>query len=128
MSAGYWEAAQEARLAIQRCAACRRWHHPPVLACPRCRSRDLAFETVQGLGTVHQRVVVHQTKLEGFEGSTPYCAATIELDEQPGLYVVANLVGCQPDDVKVGQRVRAVFEPDGRGVVLPQFTLAGEAS
>jgi uncharacterized protein len=121
VSAGYWEAAYDARLAIQRCARCRRWYHPPVLACPQCRSRDLAFENVGGRGTIHQRVIVHQTKLEGFEASTPYSAATIELDEQPGLYVVANLVDCRPGEVEIGQRVRVVFEPDDRGVMLPQF-------
>jgi uncharacterized OB-fold protein len=128
VSAGYWEAAGNGRLAIQRCACCRRWYHPPVLACPQCRSRDLAFEPVQGRGTIHQRIIVHQTKLAGFEASTPYCAVTVELDEQPGLYVVANLVTCRPDEAEVGQRVQAVFERDDRGTVLPQFAPSEAAS
>jgi hypothetical protein len=120
-SAGYWPRGI-GRLAIQRCGNCHRWHHPPVVCCTACRSRALAFEDVSGLGTVYQRVVVHQTKLHAFEAATPYVAATIELDEQPGLFVVANISGVAPALVRIGDRVRVVFEPIADGVLLPQFT------
>jgi uncharacterized protein len=121
LSAGYWTRAS-GQLAIQRCGNCRRWHHPPVVCCTACRSRALAFEDVSGRGAVYQRVIVHQTKLPAFEAATPYVAATIELDEQPGLFVVANVVGVAPDRVRIGDRVRVIFERIAEGITLPQFT------
>lgn len=57
-----------------------------------------------------------------FEASVPYVAATIELAEQPGLFLVANIVGQPPDQVEIGQPVRVIFEEAGDGVVLAQFT------
>jgi hypothetical protein len=77
---------------------------------------------------VHQRVIVHQTKLTAFETSTPYVAATIELDEQPGLFVVANIVDTAPEQVRIGSRVRVIFERITDGVELPQFTSDHDAT
>lgn len=47
-SAGFWDAAREGRLAIQRCADCRRWNHAPTLACPVCGSFMLGCEDASG--------------------------------------------------------------------------------
>jgi uncharacterized protein len=97
-----------------------------VVYCPSCRSRTLAFEDASGLGTILQQVVVHQTKIPAFEAATPYVAATIELDEQPGLNVVANVLGVELEQVRIGDRVRVVFERLADGTMLPQFTLVSE--
>jgi uncharacterized OB-fold protein len=89
--------------------------------CPACGSETLAFQDVSGKGSIYQIVVVHQTKLHGFERRTPYAVAAVELDEQPRLIVVGNIIGSTTRAAAIGSRVQVTFEPTRRGLVLPQF-------
>jgi len=50
----------------------------------------------------------------------PYPIAIVELPEQRGLRLTTNLVNCEPGDVRVGLRVRVVFEPH-EDVFVPLF-------
>jgi uncharacterized OB-fold protein len=117
----YWEAARNRTLAIQRCLACRLFAHPPDLRCPYCQSADREFTPVSGLGTVFQLVVVRESRTMGFEESVPYLGATIELDEQPGLFVVSGLRAVSIEAARIGLRVRVLFEEVAEGWWLPQF-------
>jgi uncharacterized OB-fold protein len=40
----------------------------------------------------------------------PYVIASVELDAQPGLRVITNIVDCEPGEVHVGMSVAARFE------------------
>jgi len=51
----------------------------------------------------------------------PYVIALVELDEQPGLRVVANITGCDPAAVHIGQRVEPALEDHGERAA-PVFT------
>ena len=50
------------------------------------------------------------------------------LDGAPGCHAIGNVVGCEPGDVSIGDRVRAVFEdataPGGEALRIPQWELA----
>ena len=59
--------------------------------------------------------------LPGFHGGA-YVIAYVELDEGPR--VLTNIVGVDPEAVRVGDRVTAVFEPAGSTKVL-RFTPSG---
>ena len=54
----------------------------------------------------------------------PYVIAIVELPEQAGLRLTTNVVGCAPEDVRIGMPMRVVFEhhpdPDG-DVFIPLF-------
>ena len=56
--------------------------------------------------------------IHGFD--PPYAVAIVELDEQPGLRLTTNVVGCEPDQVAIGMRVRVTFE-ERDGVHVPLF-------
>ena len=47
----------------------------------------------------------------------PYAVALVDLAE--GVRVMANVIDCAPDDVKVGMAVRATWQerPDGRNLL-----------
>jgi uncharacterized OB-fold protein len=124
-SRGYWEAAREGRLAIQRCGACRRWYHPPGVICTACGSEKLAFENVSGRGTVYGYSVMHDKRVRGFEHRVPYISVWVELAEQPLLITVGNLVGVSPSEVRIGLPVEVFFEKLNDEVTLPQFRRAG---
>jgi uncharacterized OB-fold protein len=126
LSEPFWEAARNGRLAIQRCRSCHRYSHPPGPVCPRCQGADLGWDEVSGRGTIHQCTVMHQPLVRGFEAAVPYACVAVELEEQPGLLVVANLLGAPPTAAKVGLAVEVEFEEIAGGFRLPQFRLAGE--
>ncbi|MCR5979294.1 DNA-binding protein [Gordonia jinghuaiqii] len=104
----YWTAGADNVLRLPYCASCCRWFFPPAPACPGCAG-PATFRDTGGTGTVFTFTVNVQRYRPDI--STPYVIALIELDDQPGLRVPGNVVGCAPDDVKIGMRVVAAFEP-----------------
>ena len=94
----------------------------------RCASSaflaDVAYEQVSGEGIVYSFTINHQPWLSHLRD--PYTVIVVELDEQPGLRFVSRLVETDVADVRVGLRVRVVFEPLGDGLFAPLFTAAGE--
>ena len=120
----FWDAAREHRLVIQRCDGCAFYIHWPEVCCPRCGSERLSASEVSGRGTVYTFTIVQHVFHPGFAADVPYSLALIELEEQPGLRVVANIVDCPNDAVRIGMPVEVTFE-DREGYSLPQFRPAG---
>jgi hypothetical protein len=113
----FWTGGARGELRILRCAACRRWVHPPVDACPACAGR-LAPETASGRGTVFTFTINRQAYHP--EVPPPYVIAIVELAEQAGLRVPTNVVNCDPERVACGMPVRVVFEAHGE-IYVPLF-------
>jgi uncharacterized OB-fold protein len=114
----FWTGGAAGELRFLRCRACRHWIHPPVPICPACLARDLDVEAVSGRGVVHAYTVNRHAWIPGFD--PPYAVAIVELPEQVGLRLTTNVVGCPPEDVRIGMAVRVVFE-ERDGVWLPLF-------
>jgi uncharacterized protein len=119
----YWDAARAGRLELPRCDCCGQLCFPPRPRCPRCLSTALTWTALSGAGRVYSFCVVYQAPLEALE--VPYVIAQIELSEQPGLRLTANVVGCAPADVAVDMQVEVEFERIDSDHVLPQFHPAG---
>jgi uncharacterized OB-fold protein len=51
----------------------------------------------------------------------PYAVAQIELEEQAGLRLIANILDCDPNDVRTGMPVEVTFEDVEENFTLPQF-------
>ena len=122
----WWAAAAQGRLVIQHCPRCATYLHPPEPICPRCHGSDLVFRDVSGRGRIYAFTTMTQPRVEGFEDALPLSCIAVELEEQPGLCVLTNLVGA-PGEPVVGADVEVTFEPIGDGVVLPQFRLTPRA-
>jgi uncharacterized OB-fold protein len=104
----FWTSGERGELAVSGCEDCGYLVHPPRPVCPRCLSRSLAPRALSGRGVVHSVTVNHQPWNPTMP--TPYAVGLIELDEQPGLRLMTDVVGCDPGDVRIGMRVRVVFE------------------
>ncbi|WP_312028367.1 OB-fold domain-containing protein [Aquabacterium sp. J223] len=52
----------------------------------------------------------------------PYVIAYVTLDE--GVTVMTNIVDCDPDAVRIGQRVKVTFQPSDGGPPVAMFTPA----
>jgi uncharacterized OB-fold protein len=130
LTAPFWEAARRKELALQRCTTCERMHHPPVQLCPDCRGTTFDWRVVTGTGTVYEYSVLRAPQVGGFEAMVPYACIAVEIDEQPGLIVMGNLLDVPPEAARVGMRVGVRFEPYGADdLLLPQFApLEGDGS
>jgi uncharacterized OB-fold protein len=122
----FWHAANERRLVIQQCQACRRFHHPPIGLCWDCLSADLRFTEVSGAGQVYSFAVVRDQRQSAFDALVPYIVATVSLDDAPGVFLRSNLPGVAIDDVRSGMAVRLDFEEIVPGINIPQFRTATE--
>ena len=115
----YWKGGARGELCFLRCEPCGTWVHPPAPLCPECLSRDLSPAAVSGRATVHTFTINHQPWIPGFD--PPYVVAIVEIEEQPSLRLMTNVVGCAPEDVEIGMPVRVCFEELDDGVWLPLF-------
>jgi hypothetical protein len=119
-SEAYWEGARNHRLVIKRCSDCSFYVHPPRPTCPRCQGEALAGGAVSGEGTVYSYSIMHYPGNPGFD-DPPYGVVIVELDEQPGLRTVGNLLGTEPGEIEIGMRVKVDFEELTPEITLPQW-------
>jgi uncharacterized OB-fold protein len=118
-STAFWSGGANGELLIARCQDCGWYVHPPLPVCSSCRGRNIQPEPVSGRGTVWSCTINRYQYAPGMQ--PPYVVAFVELDEQPGLRLLTNVVGCEPDTVTIGMPVHVVFEPAGDAFV-PVFT------
>jgi uncharacterized OB-fold protein len=104
----FWTGGARGELCFLRCDACGYLVHPPSPRCPACLGRALAPRAVSGRARVLSYTWNHQAWVPAPDH--PYPIAIVEIAEQPGLRLMTNLVGCEPDEVRIGLEVRAVFE------------------
>lgn len=117
-SAPYWAAAKAHKLELPHCETCGRYAFPPRPLCPVCLVKP-AWSEVSGRGTVYTFTIMRDSFMKGFE--PPYVVAEVELEEQPGLRLVTNIVDCDVADVHIGQPVEVTFEDRSGSVTVPQF-------
>ncbi|MFN8033335.1 MAG: OB-fold domain-containing protein [Mycobacterium sp.] len=121
VSGFYWDAAAEHRLVLQRCRSCRKLQYPPEICCVHCQSDDFELAEVTGRGVLYSYAAVDRALHAGFVKTLPYVVAFVELDEQPGLRILANLVDVPAGtELSCGMPVEVTFEDRG-AVTLPQF-------
>ena len=125
----FWAGARAGSLVIQRCRHCGLYVHLPRPVCRRCLSFDLGHEAVTGRGTVYSYTETHKAFHPFFVDRVPYLVAAIELEQQPGLRLLSNLVRVTEPDVRFGMAVVVEFEQRSPELTIPVFAPeAGAAS
>jgi uncharacterized OB-fold protein len=114
----FWDAASQGKLVLQRCRRCGTWQYWPRPVCMRCISRDLEWREAAGRGVVYSFTVT-RLPAEGFEGREPYVLAAVDLPE--GARMMAQLLNCPIERVRIGLPVRIVWEKVTDEISLPQF-------
>jgi uncharacterized OB-fold protein len=109
----FWEAAAAGRLLIGKCPACGKPHYYPRAICPFCGSAPTEWVAAAGRGIVYSYSVMRRLPV-------PYALAYVTLDE--GVTMMTNIVDCDLDAIRIGQRVRLVFKPSEGGPPVPMFT------
>jgi uncharacterized OB-fold protein len=103
----FWTSGADGRLRFLRCLVCGTYVHPPSPVCPVCLTKTLEPSAVSGLATIATYTINYQPWIPGFD--PPYAIAMVEIDEQPSVRLMTNIVGCPVEDVRVGMRVRVTF-------------------
>jgi uncharacterized protein len=102
-------------LLIDHCDACEHWVHPAAGACRDCGAA-LVARPVSGRGAVFTYTINYHAFNP--ELPTPYVIALVELAEQSGLRVAANIVDCEPDSVRCGLAVQLLPQLGAGGAPL----------
>ena len=118
-TAPFWEACSEGRLLMQRCRGCGHWQFNPRRLCVSCGGRALSWRQASGRGRIKSWTVIRRPVSEAFAADAPYVVALVALAEGPT--VMANILGCDPETVAIGQLVQATFEQRGEAVAIVQF-------
>ena len=121
----FWRGGADGELRFLRCQDDGTYVHPPAPICPECLGKNVSPEAVSGRATVQTYTLNHQQWVPAPDH--PYCIAIVELEEQPGLRLMTNVVNCPAEDVRIGMAVKVLFE-EHEDVFIPVFEPAGGAS
>ncbi|MFN3732188.1 OB-fold domain-containing protein [Comamonas testosteroni] len=122
ISAPYWEGLKAHEVRIQQCDRGHSLFFPRT-HCPTCGSRTLKWSKVSGEGTLYSFTVARIPTMPEFTDEMPQALAVVELRE--GVRINTTMVGVDPDALKVGMEVRAVFDERPGEVTLLRFTAHG---
>jgi uncharacterized OB-fold protein len=108
----FWEAAAEERLVAPRCTNCGTFRLPPPPICFVCQHREVEWVELPGTGTVYSFTVVRHPLARMLNEVVPYASGIIELDgtQGAGARMIANIVECDVDALRIGDRVEIVWE------------------
>lgn len=109
----FWSAAREHKLLVRFCSSCDQPHWYPRALCPYCMG-ETDWREASGCGTIYSFSVTRKA------GPQAFCIAYVTLDE--GTTMMTNIVDCDLDQVRIGQRVEVVFKPTEEGAPpVPMF-------
>jgi uncharacterized protein len=111
----FWDGAAQGKLLLKKCRSCGEVHYYPRTLCPFCGSDATEWLPAAGTGTLYSYSVMRRAEV-------PYAIAYVTLDEGPTM--MTNLVECDFDRLKIGQRMKVVFTPTDGGAAVPTFTPA----
>ena len=114
----FWSGGAEGKLQFLRCEPCGSYVHPPAPVCGSCLSKDLEPAAVSGRATVATFTLNHQPWVPSADH--PYVVAIVEIEEQPDVRLMTNIVGCPPEAVHIGMAVAVEFE-EHEDVFIPVF-------
>ena len=121
----FWDATAEGRLLLPKCQDCAGLIWFPRPFCPQCGSLNIDWVQASGKGTIYSFTVNRRGAgdLVEYKDPVPYVLAYVELEEGPR--IMTNIVGCDPDSLRIGQAVEVVFHDTGQGSALYRFKPAG---
>jgi uncharacterized OB-fold protein len=121
LTAFFWDGVNEHRLLVLRCDNCGKYVHWPRPVCRFCSSTSLTPAQVSGRARLHTWTIPLQPFDPYFLDRLPYVLAVVELDEQPGLMMVTDIVDCAEEELRMDMPVEVTFREVAPGYTLPLF-------
>jgi uncharacterized OB-fold protein len=121
VDAPFWNGAANGKFLLQKCRSCGKVQFFPRVACVDCFG-ELDWIEAKGTGTVHSFTLVRVPRNPAFREEVPIYYINVILDE--GVIVESRLMGDSKEKVKLGDRVRVVFQQTHNPEIkLPCFEL-----
>lgn len=117
LSKPFWDACREEKLMVQRCQDCETYVFIPQPCCGNCLSEKLEWVESTGRGTLYSFTTVFRPQQPVFD--VPYTVVVVEMEE--GYHMLSNLLGVEPEDVKIGVPLEVTFEVQSDEITLPFF-------
>ena len=119
----FWEGAAGNKYLLQKCRSCGKVQFFPRVVCVDCFGQ-LDWIESNGTGIIHSFTLVRVPRNPAFKDETPIYYINVILDE--GVIVESKLVGEKKENVKLGDKVKVVFqETHDPKIKLPCFELTG---
>ena len=119
----FWVAALKGRLVGYRCTNCGTFILPPTPFCFDCQHEQFEWVDLPGTGSVYSFTVIRHPLRPQLAETVPFVSGVIDLDgtQGAGARMLANIIDCDPEAVKIGDRVRVVFETVSDTYAAPRF-------
>jgi uncharacterized protein len=126
----FWEAASQGRLTAPRCTSCGTFRLPPAPICFVCQKRGLEWVDLPGTGTVYSFTIVRHPLARMLQPVVPYASGIVELDgtQGAGARMIVNIVECDVEALRIGDRVEVVWEHVNEQMSVPRFRPVAAAS
>ena len=117
-SKAYWDATRQKRLIVQYDKRSGKYQFFPRATSIYDGHRDLEWREVSGKGEVFSYTIAYRAR-PPFQGHEPFAIGLVTLDED--VNVMANIVHCGRDRLKIGLRVKPFWVPLPNGTHLLMF-------
>jgi uncharacterized OB-fold protein len=114
----YWQATRERKILLQYDRRAGKYQFfPRATSIYSGRRGDLEWREASGKGEVFSFTVARRAR-EPFRGHEPFLVVLVTLDE--GVNVMANVVNCSLDEIKIGLRMKPYWHelPDGMNLLM----------
>lgn len=119
----HFEALNEERLLVRRCADCGRLQWPPRACCRACNAQAFTWAEMPREGTIYTFTVCFRAFHPWFAQHVPFGVVVTEVE--PGVRLVGNCFGPQATDLRCGQRVTASFRSAVDQQVILEWDVVG---
>jgi uncharacterized OB-fold protein len=119
----FWDAAVKGKLVAAKCDNCGTMQLQRPGHCFVCQTRDFTWVDLPGTGTIYTFTVIRHPLRPQLQEAVPYVSAIIELDgtQGAGARIQANVIDCDPELVRIGDRVKVEFEKISDTFAVPRF-------
>jgi len=109
----------QGRIIAHKCPSCGLVYAPPRGYCPICvvETTDKDEVVLSDRGVITNYTVVTPVQYYGQHETEPFVRASILLDGVGGMMNLQDVIDIPVADVHVGQRVEAVWKPDGERII-----------
>ena len=96
--------------------------HPPAPRCFQCQNDSFLWKELAGTGTIYSYTVVHHGLRPALREAVPYVSAVIDIDgtQGAGARMILNLIDVDPAMVRIGDKVRVIFDRVSEAFPLPR--------
>lgn len=101
----------EVHLLGSKCDECGEVYFPQkeIPICSNCQSQKISVIDLGNEGKIHSYTVCHQMPAGGFyKGTVPFIYAIVEMPA--GVHVQTHLINIDPENIRIGAKVRAVID------------------